>query len=280
MATTQATRTNPVWARAIPANAALPALAPPSSAAGQALTFLFNTSHQLRVVTRDGEPWFVASDLAKALGYRDAANMTRVIDAEDLHTHNVSTSAGSREATIVNESGLYCAIFASRRPEAKQFKRWVTTEVLPAIRRTGSYAVHARAAEIGFFQPALTAKLQPPAHSPRAINKIEYGRLADIVDQIAKCYRLEGMGRFAAWRVAREAAGASTVREMSSDKIITVVARLREFLASSKELHTAVEQLESAHARGFKGIPDAKPAEVVWTSERVEEWLKADRASR
>lgn len=278
MATIQATRANPVWARVIHTNTALPALAPRPSAAGQALTFLFNTSHQLRVVTRDGEPWFVASDLAKALGYRDAEKMTRGIDSEDKGTQNVGTLGGGQSMTIVNESGLYCAIFASRRPEAKQFKRWVTTEVLPAIRKTGAYAVHPAVSELGFFQPPMTARLLPPVQAPRPINQIEYGRLAELVDQIAKCYRMEGMGRFAAWRVAREAAGASTVREMSNDKLVTVVARLREFLASSKGLRAAVEQLESVHARSFKGVADVRPTEAVWTPERVQAWLAKERS--
>ncbi len=94
----------------------------------------------VRALDLDGEPWFVASDVAKALGYRDAANMTRRLDPDELRTHSVSTSAGDRNATVINEAGLYSAILGSHIDGAKAFKRWVTHEVLPAIRRTGTYS--------------------------------------------------------------------------------------------------------------------------------------------
>lgn len=101
---------------------------------------LFNYGGQeVRTDLIDGEPWFVASDVAKILGYRDAANLTRRLDEEDLRTHSVSTNAGTRPATIISEPGLYVAVLGSQVDGAKAFKRWVTHEVLPAIRKTGSY---------------------------------------------------------------------------------------------------------------------------------------------
>lgn len=101
--------------------------------------FQFQPSFDVRVIVIDGNPWFVASDVAAALEYRDAANMTRFLDDDDKGTHNVSTPSGSQQMTIINESGLYSAILKSRKPEAKKFKKWVTSEVLPSIRKTGSY---------------------------------------------------------------------------------------------------------------------------------------------
>ena len=99
----------------------------------------------VRIVVREGEPWFVAGDVARTLGYRDAPTLTRNLDADDAATHNLCIRSQngvtqSRAMTIINESGLYVAIFASRRPTARAFKRWVTTEVLPSIRKTGRYA--------------------------------------------------------------------------------------------------------------------------------------------
>jgi prophage antirepressor-like protein len=87
-----------------------------------------------------GEPWFVAKDVAEILGYRDAYSMVRILDEEDTHKMCIPTAGGEQEMTIINESGLYTAILRSNKPEAKKFKRWVTAEVLPSIRKHGIYA--------------------------------------------------------------------------------------------------------------------------------------------
>lgn len=95
---------------------------------------------QLHAMTdENGEPWFVARDVARALGLRDADRITRRLDPCDFRTLSKGTSGLSRDMQVINESGLYCAVLASKKPEAKAFKRWVTSEVLPSIRRTGGY---------------------------------------------------------------------------------------------------------------------------------------------
>lgn len=97
---------------------------------------------ELRIIKDEqGEPWFVASDIAKALGYRDAANLTRRLDDDEKGTHSVSTPSGNQQMTVITEAGLYTAILGSKIPEAKAFKRWITHEVLPTIRRDGGYMV-------------------------------------------------------------------------------------------------------------------------------------------
>lgn len=101
---------------------------------------LFNYEHhEVRTVLIDGEPWFVAADVARILGYRDAANMTRRLDAEDRGTRSVSTPSGDQEMTVITEPGLYVAVLGSQVSSAKEFKRWVTRVVLPEIRKTGSF---------------------------------------------------------------------------------------------------------------------------------------------
>jgi prophage antirepressor-like protein len=96
----------------------------------------------VRVVTDvQGEPWFVAADVAQSLDYRMASDMTRSLDDDEKGTQTVRTPSGDQEMLVINESGLYSAILKSRKPEAKRFKRWVTREVLPAIRKTGRYAL-------------------------------------------------------------------------------------------------------------------------------------------
>ncbi|MCX4027925.1 phage antirepressor KilAC domain-containing protein [Endozoicomonas sp. SM1973] len=102
------------------------------------IPFEFNNS-AVRVINKDGEPWFIAKDIAEVLGYAEAYKMTRNLDDDEIAPHIVGTNAGPREFSIINESGLYSAILKSRRPEARIFKKWVTNEVLPTIRKTGSY---------------------------------------------------------------------------------------------------------------------------------------------
>lgn len=89
----------------------------------------------------NGEPMFVAKDVAVILGYRDAANMTRRLEEDEKGTRSVSTPGGEQQMAVITEPGLYSAILGSRVPEARAFKRWVTHEVLPALRRDGGYMV-------------------------------------------------------------------------------------------------------------------------------------------
>ena len=97
-------------------------------------------SHAVRVQQdANGDPWFVATDVAAVLGYRNAPDMVRNLDDDEKGTHNLRTPGGDQEVSTINESGLYSAIFRSRKAEAKRFKKWVTAEVLPAIRKTGVY---------------------------------------------------------------------------------------------------------------------------------------------
>lgn len=95
----------------------------------------------VRVVMRDDQPWFVAADVCRALDYRMASDMTRWLDDDDKGTHTVHTPGGDQQMLVINETGLYSAILKSRKPEAKRFKRWITHEVLPALRKTGEYRV-------------------------------------------------------------------------------------------------------------------------------------------
>lgn len=93
----------------------------------------------VRIIDESGDPWFVAKDVAEILGYSDTQALTRRIDPEDLGTCTDNTSGQIREMTTLNESGLYNAILGSTKPDARKFKRWVTSEVLPSIRKHGAY---------------------------------------------------------------------------------------------------------------------------------------------
>lgn len=104
-------------------------------------TYIYNDQN-IRVVSVEGEPWFVGKDVAKVLGYKDTVNALKShVDEEDKGGWRITTPFGEQEMTIINESGLYSLILSSKLPGAKEFKRWVTHEVLPSIRKTGSYAM-------------------------------------------------------------------------------------------------------------------------------------------
>lgn len=101
---------------------------------------IFNfRSTEVRTLVLDGEAWFVASDVAKALAYTHAPHMLRVLDEDEKGVRIVDTLGGPQELGVINESGLYHAVLKSRKPEAKPFRKWVTSEVLPSIRKTGQY---------------------------------------------------------------------------------------------------------------------------------------------
>lgn len=96
--------------------------------------------NEVRTILVNDEPYFVGKDVAEILGYERADNAIRNhVDDEDKLTHQISASGQNRNMTIINESGLYSLILKSKLPSAKKFKRWVTSEVLPQIRKTGSY---------------------------------------------------------------------------------------------------------------------------------------------
>ena len=98
---------------------------------------------KVRVIEKNNEPWFVGKDVAEILGYSDTFGaLKKHVDQEDRQNCQNSSFESNRGLTIINESGLYALILSSKLPVAKQFKRWVTSEILPAIRKTGSYSVN------------------------------------------------------------------------------------------------------------------------------------------
>ncbi len=109
---------------------------------------LINFHHEMfgdiRAIEKDGEPWFVGKDVAKALGYGKGKSLPNAVanhvDDEDKGVIKMMTPGGEQNVTIINESGLYSLVLSSKLPQAKVFKHWVTAEVLPSIRRHGAYA--------------------------------------------------------------------------------------------------------------------------------------------
>lgn len=105
---------------------------------------IFNNDEfgKVRTVVINSEPWFVGRDVAYALGYAKPENaLATHVDSEDKDTLKQGTPGGEQKMTIINESGLYALIFGSHLPKARSFKRWVTAEVLPTLRKKGYYAI-------------------------------------------------------------------------------------------------------------------------------------------
>jgi anti-repressor protein len=105
-------------------------------------TFIFPmTSDAVRITDQNGDPWFIAKDICDALGLTNPSQTLSYLDEDERSLISNEALRANGPVTIINESGLYSLILRSRKPEAKAFKKWVTSEVLPAIRRDGSYSV-------------------------------------------------------------------------------------------------------------------------------------------
>lgn len=103
------------------------------------MTFENTQFGEIRVMEQNGEPWFVAADVCKALDLEDTGRATSRLDEDELTRIKIVSGGQNREVIVVNEPGLYSLVLGSRKPEAKAFKRWITHEVIPSIRKTGGY---------------------------------------------------------------------------------------------------------------------------------------------
>ncbi|MFS1526237.1 Bro-N domain-containing protein [Microbulbifer sp. 2304DJ12-6] len=143
-------------------------------------------SHTVRVLNVDGEARFVATDVAEALNYRDAANMARNLDSDEKGTQIVSTPGGDQELLTISESGLYHAVLKSRKPKAQEFRRWITSEVLPSIRKTGGYhTTQTTDADKYALLNAMVAQMRLPGN-PVIVPYLDLIRLATRCDAMIK----------------------------------------------------------------------------------------------
>ena len=115
----------------------------------------------IRTTTINGEPWLVGKDVAKALGYKDTSDaLKKHVDAEDKLTRRFADSGQNRKMFVINESGLYALILSSKLPKAKEFKHWVTAEVLPSIRKNGGYLTAEAAQQMMNNQQRILERLE------------------------------------------------------------------------------------------------------------------------
>lgn len=126
---------------------------------------LFNfENQQVRTLTVNEEPYFVGKDVATILGYKNGSrDINTHVDEEDRLRYKISTAGQMRDQILINESGLYSLILSSKLPNAKKFKRWVTSEVLPAIRKHGAYMTDEKAFDVVHNKNGLANLLQQAA---------------------------------------------------------------------------------------------------------------------
>lgn len=166
---------------------------------------IFNSEEfgDVRTVTINGDPWFVGKDVAAALGFtnpRDAIS-THVFD-EDKGVESIDTLGGKQKMTVINEPGLYALVFGSRLKSAQRFKHWVTSEVLPAIRRTGGYQMPAPQGKellaLAVLEAQKTIDEQSKAierMKPKVIfaNAVETSHTSILIGDLAKLLRQNGV---------------------------------------------------------------------------------------
>lgn len=192
--------------------------------------FEFQPSCEVRVIVINDEPWFVAADVAAALDYSAAPQMTRNLDDDEKGMQNVHTLGGQQEMLVINESGLYSAILKSRKPESKKFKKWITSEVLPAIRKTGSYSV-------------TDNKPQPPA----LLGEIAVWVMAQYVKNLERYISKSGQqisSRLHTYIRARF--GVVNVRDIPSLRLDELLNELEQFYQQAYAMWQVCQKLERA----------------------------------
>lgn len=159
----------------------------------------------IRTIERNGEPWFVGKDVAVALGYKDTVNALKShVDAEDKGGWQITTPSGKQKMAIINESGLYSLVLSSKLPDAKRFKRWVTSEVIPSIRKNGGYlAGQENMSDAEIMAKALLVaqktiehkQAQIEAMQPKAVfaDAVSASKTSILVGELAKLIRQNGV---------------------------------------------------------------------------------------
>ena len=138
----------------------------------------------IRAVSKDGEAWFVAEDVCSVLGLTNPSMALKALDDDEYSKFNLGNSGrGNPNVNIINESGLYALILRSRKPEAKRFRKWVTSEVLPAIRKTGSYSLTISKAQQGELATLIAERFPSGKDRPYAWSRFNnHFRLASYKD--------------------------------------------------------------------------------------------------
>lgn len=205
-------------------------------------TFSFESS-QVRVVEINSEPWFVGKDVAEILGYKKPLNaLATHVDEDDSLKQGLTDSLGRvQETIIINESGLYSLILASKLPSAKRFKRWVTSEVLPTIRRHGAYMTDQKIEEI-LSDPDTIIKLATELKSEREGRLIAEQRVNELTPK-ASYYDLV----------------------LKNQSLVTITQIAKDYGMSGRELNAKLHDLKVQYKQGSTWLLYSKYQKTGWT---------------
>lgn len=176
--------------------------------ATQSLTFNF-VAQSVRIVMLNDEPWFTAVDVCSALDIVNTARALDRLDDDEKGIHTMNTPGGNQDLSIINESGLYSLILTSRKPEAKKFKKWVTSEVLPAIRKTGRYIA------------------PQDAPMPVYISGAEEGQMSNIIWNLARPFYMDGSVKHWLYKYVNALAGVHRRQFIPASQFPEVLAMLK-----------------------------------------------------
>ena len=225
---------------------------------------------EIRAIDRGGEPWFVGKDVAQALGYGEGKSLANAVAdhvaAEDKGVTEMVTPGGRQKMTIINESGLYSLIFGSKLESAMRFKRWVTSEVLPAIRKTGSYTAKPLSRSELMAQALIAAHeelehktAQLEAMTPKAVfaDAVRASKSSILIGELAKILRQNGVemgqNRLFEWlrRNGYLISRAGSDRNMPTQRAVEMgLLEIKETTICHSDGHTSISKTPKVTGKG------------------------------
>lgn len=209
------------------------------SIVSNSLQLFQNAGFKVRVIMRDSEPWFVAKDVCECLDLANSRDAVSRLDDDEKGVGKADTLGGSQDMMLISESGLYTLVMRSNKPEAKVFRKWVTSEVLPSIRRTGSYGIR-----------TVDDMINDPDTAIRLLTQLKILRLQN--DQLAM-ERDEAIRTKAMTGSRRESTASSKSRECA--KLTTENAELKDTVGRYSNWRT-VAMMRAEWKREFGHAPD------------------------
>lgn len=215
---------------------------------------LFNfKGQQVRTVTINGEPCFVGNDVSTILGYSNYRNaVVNHVDDEDKQRTQIEYAGQKREVTVINESGLYSLILSSKLPQAKEFKRWVTSEVLPTIRKHGAYMTNEKIEEV-LLNPDTIIKLATELKTERERRSIAEQRVNELTPK-ASYYDLV----------------------LSNESLVTITQIAKDYGMSGQAMNHKLHDLGVIYKQGNTWLLYSKYQRTGWTHSETIMVDKAD----
>lgn len=188
---------------------------------------------EIRSIEVDGVVWFVGKDIAQILGYKNTRQaLSTNVDSEDRGVQNLDTPSGMQEMTVINESGLYSLVMSSKLPGAKRFKKWVTSEVLPSIRKTGAYAAPRQQlmspAQLIAAQAQLMVEMEQKLAQIQSQTEAMESRYTEMQQKVDTAVRVFAKPREDSWSQDMERLIREAVAEKKGNLLTTKAALYRE----------------------------------------------------